>query len=87
LKEAAAKHLGLETALETWFRIAKQAEWHSLADVRKTYPHADAVEGYTVFNIKGNHFRLIAKVEYRWQKVFIKSVLTHQEYSAGDWKK
>lgn len=42
---------------------------------------------YTVFNICGNKFRLIVKIEYKHQKVFIKHVLTHAEYNKGEWKK
>jgi mRNA interferase HigB len=86
LREAAAKHSGLESALETWFRVAKSAEWKSIADVRRTYPSADPVDRFTVFNIKGGGYRLIAKIEYRYRKVFIKHVLTHEEYDRGGWK-
>ena len=39
-----------------------------------------------IFNIGSNKLRLIAKVEYRWRKVYIRAVLTHNEYDRGDWK-
>ena len=42
---------------------------------------------YEIFNISGNRFRLIVKVEYRYQKIFIKHVLTHAEYDKEDWKR
>jgi mRNA interferase HigB len=42
---------------------------------------------YTVFNIGGNAFRLVVKIEYKYQKIFIKHVLTHAEYDQGGWKK
>lgn len=58
-----------------------------MADVRKVYPHADYVEPYTVFNIKGGAYRLIVKIEYRWQLIFVKHLLTHAEYDRGGWKK
>lgn len=91
LIEAAEQHSGAKSALDVWFRIAKGARWGSLDDVRKTYPAADGVRVgdkiYTVFNIAGNKFRLIAKIEYDYQKVFIKHVLTHGEYDKEDWKK
>jgi mRNA interferase HigB len=86
LKEAAATHADLESPLDTWFRAAKRAQWRSLADVRKTYPHADAVEGYTVFNIKGNAYRLIVTINYQTGRIFIRHVLTHEEYTRGRWK-
>jgi len=87
LKEAARKHAGLEGPLDTWFRTAKKAKWQSLADVRKTYPHADLGEGrYTVFNIKGNAYGLIVEINYRSARIFIRHVLTHKEYDQGRWK-
>jgi mRNA interferase HigB len=48
--------------------------------VRKTLPTAD-YDGkqYTIFNIKGNGYRLIVKIEYRFQMIYIKHVLTHTE--------
>jgi mRNA interferase HigB len=91
LREAAERHSGIESALDAWFRIANKADWRSLEDVRKTYPAADGVrvgdKVYTVFNITGNKFRLIVKIEYEYRKVFIKRVLTHAEYDKEEWKR
>jgi len=67
--------------------VAKHACWRSLVDVRQVYPHADFVDPFTVFNIKGNAYRLVTKIEYRWQMIFVKHLLTHAEYDKGDWKK
>jgi len=39
-----------------------------------------------VFNIGGNKYRLIARIDYRGQQVFILYILTHKEYDKGDWK-
>ena len=55
-------------------------------DVRKVYPHADFVDPYTVFNVRGG-YRLIVKIEYRWQMIFVKHLLRHEKYDRGDWKK
>ncbi|MGA9393156.1 MAG: type II toxin-antitoxin system HigB family toxin [Candidatus Sulfotelmatobacter sp.] len=77
----------MESPLSEWFKVAKSAAWSSLVDVRRVYPSADFVAPYTVFNIKGNAYRLIVKIEYRWQMIFVKHVLTHDEYSKGDWKR
>jgi mRNA interferase HigB len=86
LKEAGTRHAGLEAALDTWYRTAKKAQWKSLSDVRKTYSHADAVGEYTVFNIKGNEYRLIVKINYQTGRIFIRHVLTHAEYDKDRWK-
>jgi mRNA interferase HigB len=85
------QRFGCGKQLETWLRIAQEAEWKSLADVQKTYASADGVpvgeKTYTVFNIRGNHFRLIVEIEYQYQRIFVKHVLTHAEYSKENWKK
>lgn len=78
---------GAETPLDDWYRTAKRLRWRSLADVRKTYPHADAVGDFTIFNIDGNKFRLATYINYRTGKVYIRYVMTHEEYSEEDWKK
>jgi len=80
LKEAGARHGDLEGPLDAWFRIAKKALWRNLADVRKTLSTADAVGKWTVFNIKGNQYRLIAEINYVFGRIYIRHVLTHAEY-------
>lgn len=55
-------------------------------DVRNTYPHADAVDKFTVFNIGGNQYRLAMQIDYRTGKVYVRRVITHEEYGREDWK-
>jgi mRNA interferase HigB len=86
LKEAVARRGDLEVPLDVWFRIAKKADWKSLADVRKTFSTADAVGKWTVFNIKGNRYRLITEINYAFARIYIRHVLTHSEYDRGSWK-
>jgi mRNA interferase HigB len=86
LKEAAERHGDLEGPLDSWFRIAKKAIWRSLADVRRTFSSADAVGKWTVFNIKGNQYRLITEINYAGGRVYIRHVLAHAEYDRGGWK-
>jgi mRNA interferase HigB len=87
LKEAASRHGDLEGPLDVWFRIAKRAMWQTLAEVRSTFASADAVGKWTVFNIKGNKYRLITEVNYRFQRIYVRHVLTHAEYDEENWKK
>ena len=86
LKEAAQRHADLDGPLDAWFRIAKRAPWRNLSDVRKTFPSADAVGKVTIFNIKGNQYRLIAEINYKFGRIYIRHVLTHAEYDRGGWK-
>ena len=86
LKDFARAHAGSETPLDAWYRVAKSAKWASIDDVRKTYPHADFASPYTIFNVKGNTYRLVVIIKYQYQLVLIKHVMTHAEYDKGKWK-
>jgi mRNA interferase HigB len=83
----AGRHQDALVPLLNWYRITKRADWESLADVRKDFAHADVVGRRTVFNIHGNDYRLIARVNYKTKRVFILRILTHVEYSKGDWNR
>jgi mRNA interferase HigB len=85
LLDAAERHRELAGPLDVWYRIAKKAEWRNLLEIRRVFPSADAVGRLTVFNIKGNSYRLISEINYHTQKIFLRHVLTHAEYSKGDW--
>ena len=92
LREFWERHPNAKVPLQAWYRVAKQAEWNSIRDIRQTYPDADAVTAdsgatMTVFNIGGNKYRLITSIWYGGQQVYIKRVLTHAEYSKDRWKK
>lgn len=87
-----AKHRDAKTSLLSWVAIIQGAQWSSLNDVRGTYPHADAATAasgatVTIFNIKGNAYRLITAIHYNTGMVFIRDFMTHAEYSRDTWKK
>lgn len=74
------------TALEHWYRIVKRNDFASFTEVKQHFASADQVGKLTVFNIGGNKVRLIAAIHYNRKKVYLRAVLTHQEYDAGKWK-
>ncbi|MGH9816528.1 MAG: type II toxin-antitoxin system HigB family toxin [Candidatus Acidiferrales bacterium] len=86
LLEAARRHPDLGKPLDVWYRVAKKARWKSLMEVRRNFPTADAVDEFTVFNIKGNAYRLITMINYLTGRIFLRHVLTHAEYSKGGWQ-
>lgn len=86
LREFWNVHPDAQESLEAWYRTAKSAAWKNLAETRAVYPHADGVGGYTVFNIRGNTYRLIVTIEYALQIIYVRSVLTHREYDKGAWR-
>jgi mRNA interferase HigB len=86
LLQVAQEHSDLGPPLDAWYRIAKKAQWRSLEDVRKVLPTADSVGRFTVFNVKGNAFRLIVEINYRTGRLFVRHILTHAAYDRGGWK-
>lgn len=86
LREFWLLHADAEDALKSWYRTARRATWNNLVDVRQVYASAEAVGPYTIFNIKGNAYRLIVKIEYRFQAIYVKDVLTHAAYDRTRWK-
>ena len=74
------KHPDAEQPLRVWLKVAETAQWKKFADVRKVFNSADLVGVYTVFNIKGNTYRLITAMHYNRRKVYIRHVFTHAEY-------
>ncbi|MBD2692720.1 type II toxin-antitoxin system HigB family toxin [Anabaena catenula] len=86
LCEDAAKYPDLEKLIKGWQTTVKKAEWQNLEDVRKIYRDAEAVDEFTIFNIKGNNYRLIVGINYETKKVYYKYLLTHADYSKNKWK-
>jgi mRNA interferase HigB len=86
LREFWEKHPDSYEALDNWYKLSSKAKWTNLIDVQTLYPTAEAVSNFTVFNIKGNKYRLIVDIVYTEQTIFIKYVLTHSEYDKDKWK-
>jgi mRNA interferase HigB len=73
-------------ALENWYKIASKGIWYNLVEVQTVFPKAEAVGNFTVFNIKGNSYRLITSIDYQKRLIYIKYVLTQAEYDKEQWK-
>ena len=86
LLEFAEKHADCSNAIESWYRVVKHSDFKSFNELRQTFPSADQVDKYTVFNIGGNKARLIAAIHCNTQKIYIRHVLTHSDYDRGKWK-
>ena len=82
-----AEYADAEKPLRAWHQLTEDADWTSLVDVRKTFPTADAVGRLTVFNIKGNTYRLIVRIEYGSHMVYIRWFGTHADYDKNPWQK
>ena len=86
ITEFSSTHKDAVEPLLHWLGVTRRAAWRHIADVHADFPHADAVDTFTIFNIGGNRYRLVSVIKYRWQIVYIRHVLTHAEYVGGKWK-
>lgn len=79
------ENLDAEQSLKSWVDEIKKAEWNQPADIKNQYRNASILKNRrVVFNIKGNDYRLVISVAYRFQAVYVKFVGTHKEYDAID---
>ena len=86
LNEFADKHAEMRASLANWYQLVKKTDFASFAELRTIFPSADQVGKLTVFNIGGNKARLITAIHYNRKKIYIRAVLTHEEYNLGKWK-
>lgn len=80
------RHSDAKPSLESWYAVVRRANWQTPVEMKQVYGSADLVGRRTVFNIAGNKYRLVARVNYQTQRVFVLYILTHAEYDRGDWK-
>ncbi|KIE06232.1 Uncharacterized protein NF27_AZ00020 [Candidatus Jidaibacter acanthamoeba] len=85
LKEFWNIYKDAEQPLKTWFDLVKKADWDKPNDVKQTFNSADIIpNNRIVFNIKGNNYRLIVQINYRFKIVYIRFIGTHTEYNKID---
>jgi len=78
-------HPAVGDALDEWYFKCKAANWKSLADMRQSFNSVDFVgNDRYVFNIKGNHYRLVAMVFFNRRTLYIRFIGTHAEYDTVD---
>jgi len=91
LHEYAKLHPNAAASLAAWNDVARKSAWGSLQEIRQTFPQADPAKvgsgkTATIFNIAGNHHRLIAAIHFDTGKILILEILTHAKYSKNRWK-
>lgn len=86
LREFWERHPDSESPLTRWYTIIRKTDFRDFNDLRTTFPSADWVEGLIVFNIGGNKYRLISAVHFNRKRIYVRHVLTHEEYDQGAWR-
>ena len=88
LSEAMQQYPDAANEIKAWVAIVEGVRWHSFAEVRLMFRDADYINGYVVFNIRRNRYRLITVIHYAKTTdekrteghAYIRSFLTHKEY-------
>ncbi len=87
LMKMAESHPETIPALRLWYKEARKAAWRGLHEVRRRYPAADQVGKVLIFDILGSNFRLMTRVNYTGQRIYVKALLNHREYDRKEWMK
>jgi mRNA interferase HigB len=83
LRDFWRKHPAAESPLRNWHAVVEATVFDDFNDLRRTFRSADHVAPYTVFDIGGNNYRLIAVIHYDARRVYVRAVMTHADYD--DW--
>ena len=86
LRAFAAEHPQAEAPLKGWRRVVDKNRYANWSDLKASFNSVDRVGDLVVFDIGGNKYRLISYIRFEKQIVYIKAVLTHQDYDKGAWK-
>lgn len=85
LRDFCVKHSDCEQQLKSWYNEAEAATWKNPNEIKRDYPSASILEdNRIVFNIKGNNYRLIVKINYHYQMIWIRFIGTHPQYDKID---
>ena len=85
LRDFWENHADCEQQLKSWYQEAEKATWQNPNEIKIDYPSASVIgDNRIVFNIKGNNYRLIVKINYDYQMAWIRFVGTHAEYDKID---
>lgn len=74
-----------EIQLQVWHSTVKAADWAQPSDVKRTFGDASILkDGRVIFNVSGNKFRLVVRINYAYRIVYVRFVGTHEEYDNID---
>lgn len=80
LRDFWQRHPEAEQPLRNWLTVAEHSRLVDFAHLRQHFGSADYVAPFTIFDIGGNNYRIVAVVRYRDGKLFVRRVMSHQEY-------
>ena len=85
LRDFWAKNSNCEQQLKSWYKEAEEASWKNTNQIKKDYPSASILaDNRVVFDIKGNNYRLIVRINFYYKMVWIGFIGTHAQYGKID---
>ena len=85
LRDFWTEHTDCEEPLKIWYHDVERVKWKTPQDIKREYPSASILkDNRVVFNIKGNHYRLIVRINYDYGILWIRFIGTHSEYDRVD---
>jgi mRNA interferase HigB len=85
LREFWEIHSDCEQQLKSWYQEAEKATWKNLNELKNDFPNASILNDKRVcFNIKGNSYRLIVRINFHYQMIWIRFIGTHSDYGKID---
>ncbi len=85
LREYWEVHNDCEDQLKSWYNEAENANWKTPKEIKQNYASASILsDNRVVFNIKGNNYRLVVKINYDYGLIWIRFIGTHAEYDKID---
>ena len=85
LRELWERRPDAEEPLLAWYREVEKEDWEQPSQIKEKYRSASFVKGNrVVFNIKGNDYRLVVRINYPYRMVYVRFVGTHADYDAID---
>jgi len=87
LRDFWEQHPESKPMLEEWFRKASRYRASTFPALSQTFNAADYVDGFTIFDVGGNRYRIAAAIHYDKQRIYVRAVMTHAEYDRNNWRK
>lgn len=85
LTDFADRHADVRSQVQAWFSEVEEADWKKPQDIKSRYPNASLLTGNrVVFNLKGNKYRLLVRIQLNLRIVRVVKLGTHAEYSTWE---
>ena len=85
LREFWTVHSDCEQQFKSWYQEVSKSNWKNINELKSDFPGASVLKNNRIcFNINGNKYRLIVKITFDYQMMWIRFVGTHSEYDKID---